>query len=213
MGIWTNYFRNKFQDWRLRGQTFARPATVYFGILTTTKGPRANSTVYALNDTISVLANDGALHLYKATTAGTSAAAQSTLYPGAKNEIITDGSAVFTEQESALRAGTAAVEPSGGSYARVALTASMANVSGTQSAGSTAASSGTAVASTISNNVAITFPAPTADWKYAWALAIYDASTAGNMEEWLPMTTPKTINNGDAAPAVAIGVYQSSIDA
>ena len=49
-------------------------------------------------------------------------------------------------------------EVTGGSYARVAVTSSLANWAGTQSAGSTTASTGTS--GTISNNAAITFPAP-----------------------------------------------------
>jgi hypothetical protein len=49
-------------------------------------------------------------------------------------------------------------EVTGGSYARVAVTSSLANWAGTQSAGSTTASSGTG--GTTSNNNAITFSAP-----------------------------------------------------
>ena len=60
---------------------------------------------------------------------------------------------------------TAGTEVTGGSYARVAITSSLANWAGTQSAGSTTASSGTG--GTTSNNGAITFPAPTANWGVA----------------------------------------------
>lgn len=93
-------------------------------------------------------------------------------------------------------------EVTGGSYARVAVTSSLANWAGTQSAGSTTASSGTGGAT--SNNAAITFPAPSASWGTISHFAIWDASTAGNMLFHGSLTTSKTVNNGDAAPSFAI---------
>lgn len=105
---------------------------------------------------------------------------------------------------------TAGTEVSGGSYARVAVTNSLANWAGTQSAGSTAASSGTS--GTTSNNNAITFPAPTANWGSVSHFAIYDAPSAGNMLIWAPLTSAKTINNGDAAPSFAAAALTFQID-
>jgi hypothetical protein len=93
-------------------------------------------------------------------------------------------------------------EVTGGSYARVAVTSSLSNWAGTQSAGSTTASSGTGGAT--SNNGAITFPAPSASWGTISHFAIWDASTAGNMLFHGSLTTSKTVNNGDAAPSFAI---------
>src|SRR3954469_20427544 len=99
-----NFFQNKLVDW-LRGQAFpAAPANTSLVLLTCTKGLRQNSLLYALNDTITLLANNGTRRLYKCTTGGTTAAAQSTLYPGVANEVINDGTAVFTDQDSVLRA-------------------------------------------------------------------------------------------------------------
>ena len=213
-GLLTDYAQNKLTDALLRAQSLGAPATLYFGLLKSTKGARANSTAYALNDTLNVTASDGKIHLYKVTTAGTSAASQPT-YPGATAEAITDGTAVMTEQTTALQANTAQVEPSGGSYARVAVTASLANWSGTQSAGSTAASSGTSGQS--SNNGAITYPAPTADWcsglERVWGWALYDASSAGNCWLVAPLTALQAITNGQAAPsfaAAALGITLGS---
>jgi hypothetical protein len=194
----SNYQRNKLLDWFLRGQVFTPPATSYYALLTSTKGPRTNSTVYALNDTLSVIANDGLNHLYKCTTGGTTAAAQAALYPGAANEVIIDGTATFTEQDAAIRAGSACVEPVGGSYSRVAIAASLANWSGTQGAGTTAASTGTSGSS--SNNVTVAFPAPTGQWGFMWGFALFDAPTGGNMYYPSPLVIAKTVNNGDAAP-------------
>lgn len=210
--FYTSFLANKIADWLHRGQTYTPPtANFSVGLLITTRGPRANSTVYALNDTISLIANDTKTHLYKCTTAGTSAAGQAALYPGASNEVIVDGTATFTEQTSALRAGTAA-EASYGGYARANLAASLANWSGTQAAGSTVASSGTGVPQ-ISNNVALTFGVTaTSGPAFVWAEATFDATTAGNMLEVLPMTIAKTINNGDPAPISAIGATVLALD-
>lgn len=102
------------------------------------------------------------------------------------------------------------IEVSGGSYARVGVAASLANFAGTQSAGSTTASSGTG--GTTSNNGAITFPAPTADWGSVTHFGIYDAASAGNLLVWGALTTPKTVNNGDAAPSFAAAALTVQID-
>lgn len=188
---------------------------LYMALFTCTKGARANSTVYSLNDTITLTANDGRAHFYKVTSGGTSAASQSTLYPGAINEVIVDGSATMTEQDNALDAGTAIVEVSGGSYARQAINSTLANWAGTQGATTTTASTGTS--GTTSNNGAITFsPAPTANWSPTGGaiagVALYDSLTTGNLLAWGILTTPKTVNNGDAAPSFVISAYTFQVD-
>lgn len=210
--LYTTYLANKLVDWLRRGQAYT-PATANFsvGLLTSTKGPRGNSTVYALNDTLSLTANDGKTHLYKVTTAGTSAAAQSTLYPGVANEVITDGTAAMTEQTTAMRAATV-VEASYTGYARANLAASLANWAGTQGAGTTVASTGTGIPTT-SNNGVLTFGTTnTGTIAYVWAAATFDATTAGNMLEIEPLTVVKTINNGDPAPTFAAAALTTSID-
>lgn len=115
--------------------------------------------------------------------------------------------ALFTATPSDSGGGT---EVSGGSYARVAVTGALANWAGTQSAGSTTASSGTG--GTTSNNAAVTFPAPTANWGVATHFGLFDASTSGNLWVWAALTVSKTINNGDAAPSFAIGALTFQID-
>lgn len=210
--LYTSYLANKIVDWLRRGQAFTPPtATFSVGLLTSTKGPRANSTVYALNDTISLTATDTKTHLYKCTTAGTSAAAQAALYPGVNSEVITDGTAAFTEQAAAIRAGTV-VEASYTGYARSNTAASLANWAGTQAAASTVASSGTGVPAT-SNNVTLTFGTTnTGTTAFVWATATFDATTAGNMLEVESLTTVKTINNGDPAPTFAAAALVTSYD-
>jgi len=98
-------------------------------------------------------------------------------------------------------------EVSGGSYTRVGVTPNSANFANTQASGS-GASTGTG--GQTSNLTAITFPAPTANWTptnqigwFFWA----DASTSGNLLGCRALTTPKSVNNGDAAPAFATGAF------
>lgn len=192
--------------------------SLYVGMIVATKGQRANSTAYSLNDTIYLTANDGLPHLYKCTTAGTSAAAQGTLYPGTIAEIITDGTAVFTEQSTALDANTSSAinEPTigVGSYARVAVAASLSALAGTQSSSSTTTSTGTS--GTTSNNAAVTFPAPTSNWASGFSqvagIVVYDQASSGNLLFWGLLTIPKTINNGDQAPSFAISALSFQID-
>ncbi len=86
-------------------------------------------------------------------------------------------------------------EVSGNSYARVAVTSSLANWAGTQSAGSTIASSGTG--GQTSNNAAITFPTPSGTWGTVSHFGIYDASSGGNLLFHGSLSVAKTINQGD----------------
>lgn len=115
--------------------------------------------------------------------------------------------ALLTAAPSDTGGGT---EVSGGSYARVAVTSSLANWAGTQSAGSTTASSGTG--GTTSNNAAVTFPTPSASWGVVTHAALYDASSSGNLLVWGALTASKTINNGDPAPSFAAGALQFQVD-
>lgn len=79
----------------------------------------------------------------------------------------------------------------GVNYSRVQLPSSMTDISGTQAAGSTSASSGTA--GRISNNNALAFPEPSADWGAIDRLSVFDASSSGN-ELWRKaLTATKSI--------------------
>lgn len=108
---------------------------------------------------------------------------------------------LFTTDPTDAGGGT---EVSGGSYARVALSGALASWAGTQSAGSTSASSGTG--GVTSNNAAITWAAaPTANWGTVTHFGIFDAATTGNLLIHGALTASKTINNGDPAPAFPAG--------
>jgi hypothetical protein len=146
--------------------------------------------------------------IYKCTTGGNTAAGEPA-WPVVAGGAVADGTAVWTEQTTALEAGTF-TEVAGGSYARPAVVGSLANFSGTQGAGTTIASSGTG--GTISNNVLIPYPAPTANWGLIFGVMIMDALAAGNALLWGALTTPKQVNNGDAAPAFPAATIQIQID-
>lgn len=105
---------------------------------------------------------------------------------------------------------TGGTEVSGGSYARVAVTAGLTQWAGTQGAGSTAASSGSG--GTTSNNATITFPAPTANWGIVQCWGMTDASSGGNLWIYSALNAAKTINNGDAAPSFSAGAATIQID-
>jgi len=114
--------------------------------------------------------------------------------------------ALFTVSPSDSGGGT---EATGGSYARVAVSGALASWAGTQSAGSTTASTGTS--GTTSNNAVITFPTPSAGWGTLVAFGIYDASTSGNLLIYGSLGTSKTINTGDTV-SFAIGTLSWQID-
>lgn len=111
-----------------------------------------------------------------------------------------------TTAGSAAACGT---EVSGGSYARVAVSSSEANWAGTQSAGSTTASTGTS--GQTSNNGTITFPSPTSSWGSIVGFCVFDASSGGNMLFYASLTTTKTVNGGDAAPSFAVSALTYTI--
>lgn len=87
-------------------------------------------------------------------------------------------------------------EVTGGSYVRASLAASLANWAGTQSAGSTTASTGTG--GTTSNNAVISFPTPTAGWGTVVSMEWMDAASAGNAWVCTPLTINKAVNTGDS---------------
>lgn len=133
-------------------------------------------------------------HIVDAVFRGQSLGAPATLYFGLSTTACSDSSF-----------GT---EVTGGSYARVGVTASLANFAGTQSAGSTTASTGTG--GVTSNNAAITFATPTAGWGTVTHWFIADAASSGNIWVCDDLTTSKTINSGDTV-SFAIGAMQITL--
>jgi hypothetical protein len=96
--------------------------------------------------------------------------------------------ALYTASPTPSTSGT---EVTGGSYARVAITNDATNFPN-------------AASKTKSNALSITFAAATASWGTVVAVALCDASTAGNILIYALLSAPRLVNNGDT-PSFAIG--------
>jgi hypothetical protein len=170
-----------------RGVALSWPATIYVGLGVASKGPRSalNNTALSTNDTVCLIPTGASvMRLYKVTTGGTTAASQGSLYPGVANEAITDGTAVLTEQTTALLAVTGAsmailAEPTIGTnaYARISITSNTTNWA--------AASAG----SIANAGTAWTWPQATpAGWTSglaaAWSVFFVDQAAAGGGSIW-----------------------------
>lgn len=192
MAALSNYLSNRIIDWLFRQQSFSPPTTTYIGLITATRGSSSSirSAAVTSGDTVIPATPNG--HIYSCSTSGTTASGEPT-WPTTAGATVTDGTAVWTEQTTAMNAGTIK-EPSSGAYARQSITSSLANWAGTQSAGSTSASSGTS--DTTSNNNAITFPAATGNWGTIWGIGIWDASSGGNACAVGPLSTPQAVPSG-----------------
>jgi len=97
-------------------------------------------------------------------------------------------------------------ELTGNNYARTAVAASLPNWAGTQAAASSTTSTGTT--GTTSNNVAITFPTPSAFWGQVNAFGIFDSASGGNLMFYGVLSIAKTINQGDTVtfPAASLSI-------
>lgn len=95
-------------------------------------------------------------------------------------------------------------------YGRVTIASSLANWAGTSVSTGGSVSSGNN--GTTSNVSAITFGTPTANWGTITGFGIFDAATGGNLLIWGALTTNKTVNNGDAAPAFSANALSIRID-
>jgi hypothetical protein len=115
--------------------------------------------------------------------------------------------ALVTSTQDDASAGT---EVSSGSYARVAVPSSVSSWSGTQGQGTTTASTGSS--GSTSNNIAFTFPTPTADWGTIVGVAFYDAPIGGNRLMYSALTSQKTILNGDPAPSFPVNAVLLQLD-
>lgn len=94
--------------------------------------------------------------------------------------------------------GTNITEPSGGSYARVAVTNNLTNWPA-------------AVSGAKANGATITFPQATGAWGTVSYFFCSDAASGGNILGSGSLTTPKTIDNGDTA-SFSIGDLDITLD-
>lgn len=102
------------------------------------------------------------------------------------------------------------VSTSGTAYARQAVTAGLTQWAGTQSAGSTAASSGTN--GTTSNNAAITWTQSTAAWGNIQSVGLMDAASAGNRWICIDLTAPFNVSGSGVTVSFPAGSLQFQID-
>jgi hypothetical protein len=196
----TQYKQNKKIDNEYRAQANAFPATRYVGLIVASSGQSPRSTAVALNAyTVPATLNG---RLYKCTTAGTTGSGEPA-WPTTAGGTVTDGTAVWTEQTTALYAGTIP-EGSATGYARVAVASSLANWSGTQGAGTVVASSGSS--GQVSNNNAIAFGQVTTALGLVVGFGCWDAATSGNCWEVAIQSsgTPTNIS-ANISPNIAVG--------
>ena len=166
-----------------------------------TAGKSPRSTAVTSGQTTVPATSNG--RMYRCTTGGTTGASEPT-WGTTNGGTTSDGTAVWTEMTpdfEAYNATVQGIEVSGGSYARVAVSNTLANWAGTQSAASTTASSGTA--GLTSNNATITFATPSADWQWVAFVALMHPWKANTCEFYGALTIPKYINSGDAVSFAA----------
>jgi hypothetical protein len=214
MAAKSNFLENMLIDGFFRGGALTSAGAA--GSSAIVRGIWTASTAYSLGDVVvphgSMVAGGG--KFLRCTVAGTSGSVNTLTVPN-PGVTLTDNSVTWTACSGipvppTLYVGLFTVTPSdtgggtevsGGSYARVAATPSLANFAGTQSAGSTTASTGTG--GTTSNNASITFPAATADWGTAVAVGIFDAATGGNLLFYGALTSNQAIPSGVTASYAA----------
>ena len=207
-GSLSDYTNNFLIDGWMRGGALGTGGAV--NSTAVVKGVWTASTSYSLGDIVVPHANmtgAGGKFLL-CTTAGTSGSTNTLAVPN-PGSTLTDNTVTWTAvsgmpslykvyvalMTAAPTDSGGGTEVSGGSYARVAVTMSMANWSGTQSTGSTTSSTGTG--GRTSNNGSISFPTPTAGWGTVTTVAVYDQATGGNLLFWQALAASKTINSGD----------------
>jgi hypothetical protein len=210
MGMLCDYLANKLVDHVHRNTSYAAPTVAAHALILATRGYSSNvrSAVVSIGDTVIPTTPNG--RLYKCTTGGTCGAGEPT-WGTVNGGTTADGTAVWTEQYTAMKAGTFTEVANSGGYARASLNQSTTNWANTQNSGS-GASSGTS--DTTSNSVAITFPAPTGNWGVIFGVVQLDSAVYGGGNALLRavLTTPKTVNNGDPAPSIAIGALSFQYD-
>lgn len=91
---------------------------------------------------------------------------------------------------------TALTEPTGGAYARVAITNDSTNWPASSSRQK-------------ANGVAVTFPTATANWGTIGWVALLDAATAGNQLAYDALTTAQPVTTGDVLQVPINGIVFS----
>lgn len=207
----TDYLENKVIDHCFRARSFTAPTQLWMALLRATAGISPRSTAVTSGQTTVPLTSNG--RMYRCSTAGTTSASEPT-WGVVNGGTTSDGTAVWTEMTTDLEANNASVtgvEVSGGSYARATAGVNSDTAwNATQGGVPVAASSGTG--GQTANPAALAFPTPSANWGSVVGFTLSDAATVGNALYFGVLTAPKTVNNGDPAPSVAIGAVTVTED-
>ena len=102
------------------------------------------------------------------------------------------------------------VSTSGTAYARQAVASSLANWAGTQSAGSTVASTG--ASGTTSNNVLIAWAESSAAWGTVQSVGFTDASAAGNRWICINLASPFAVSGSGITLKFSPGTLTFQVD-
>jgi hypothetical protein len=114
---------------------------------------------------------------------------------------------LFTAAPTNAGGGT---EVAGGAYARQSLPGNLAAFAGTQGATTTAVSSGTS--GLTSNNAAVAFPTPSANWGTITHEAVFDASSGGNMLFWNALDVARSVLASSSPQTHAVSTWSLTFD-
>lgn len=178
----------------LNGAAWTPPATQYIGALVVPSSWQANTVVTLGAYTVGSAFSSSNRRIYKCTTGGTTSGSEPSWNQGA-GATTSDGSVVWTEVSNIFAANTfTGAEPSGGAYARVAVTPNTTNWPNA-SGGNPATSQ---------NGAAITFPQSTGAWGYIAGILISDASSGGNVQAWGLAAQLLDVGSANITPSLPI---------
>lgn len=193
-----------------RSGTWTKPSTIALALIRATRGTWAASTAYAANDTAIPTAANG--RLYRQTVSTCTSGGSQPTWPTTAGGIVADGTCSWTEQTVQLAACTFTEVANANGYAR----ASGASTTNPNDSNWTAPSAGEGAGTGATSNInVIAYGAPTGgNWGLIFGVAVTDSATygAGNCYVTFALTTPKNVNNGDAAPSFQPGSIIIQID-
>ena len=187
----------------------------YVALLTINKGLRASTTAYAHRRLHLLTPTGGAggdtnQHLYRCTTSGTSAGSQPGTYLGVDGEVITDGTAAFTELSPVLEDRNRFSGRTCRSHRRILCAREGGSLFVARSGpdkshlpgnGSTASTGTTATTSRFEYGPPFRPLRPA--WGIVGAFGLYDALTAGNYQAFGVLSVPQNIGASGNTPSFA----------
>jgi hypothetical protein len=195
----TTFAHDKILNAYGQAASLASPATHFVGLMTATTWVASHaysSGAYVIPTTFGSISGQVG-KIFKCTTAGTSGTGQPT-WPTTAGGTVTDGTVTWTEVSLLFQSGTfTGAEISGNNYSRVSVTANSTNFPNASNA----------QPAVIQNGTVFTFPTPSADWGFAAAWLLADASSAGNVWVWGAMTSALDCSSG-STPSFGVNALQ-----